>query len=587
MALYLKENLTFDRAGIQVLSEDSADGKGKDLYMKGIFIEGGVKNANQRVYPVHEIEKAVSSINEQIKGGYSVLGEVDHPDDLKINLDRVSHMITEMWMDGPAGFGKLKVLPTPMGELVKSMLTSGVKLGVSSRGSGQVNEGSGHVSDFEIITVDIVAQPSAPHAYPKAIYEGLMNMRGGNKVFETAREAAQDQKVQKYLKQGIEALIKDLKLQEKYPMLEALKPLLDNGIINEETKQAIGEAWESRITEAKEQVRAELREEFAQRYQHDKQVMVEALDKMVTESLTAELQEFADEKKQLAEDRVAFKQQMVESAGKFNNFMVAKLSEEIRELRADRKTYENAIGKLEQFTIRALAEEIQEFEADKRAVVETKVRLVAEGKAKLAELQQKFIAQSATAVKEAVTSSLESELTQLKEDIQVARENMFGRRLFEAFASEFAGTHLNENKQIRQLQSQVETVTAKLSEAVSAIEEKKALVESKETEIKIIKESAERKERLAEMLKPLNKEKSAIMRDLLEGVQTDRLQNAYEKYLPAVLNNSPVAKAAPKVALTESRVVATGDKTAKTAVEAPQTASLNNVFEIKRLAGLN
>ena len=370
-------------------------------------------------------------------------------------------------------------------------------------------------------------------------------------------------------------------------MLDAIKPLLDNGIINEETKQAIGEAWESRITEAKEQVRAELREEFAQRYQHDKQVMVEALDKMVTESLTAELQEFADEKKQLAEDRVAFKQQMVESAGKFNNFMVAKLSEEIRELRADRKTYENAIGKLEQFTIRALAEEIQEFEADKRAVVETKVRLVAEGKAKLAELQQKFIAQSATAVKEAVTSSLESELTQLKEDIQVARENMFGRRLFEAFASEFAGTHLNENKQIRQLQSQVETVTAKLSEAVSAIEEKKALVESKETEIKIIKESAERKERLAEMLKPLNKEKSAIMRDLLEGVQTDRLQNAYEKYLPAVLNNSPVAKAAPKVALTESRVVATGDKTAKTAVEAPSTESLNNVFEIKRLAGLN
>ena len=226
MALYLKENLTFDRAGIQVLSEDSADGKGKDLYMKGIFIEGGVKNANQRVYPVHEIEKAVSSINEQIKGGYSVLGEVDHPDDLKINLDRVSHMITEMWMDGPAGFGKLKVLPTPMGELVKSMLTSGVKLGVSSRGSGQVNEGSGHVSDFEIITVDIVAQPSAPHAYPKAIYEGLMNMRGGNKVFETAREAAQDQKVQKYLKQGIEALIKDLKLQEKYPYVRCYQTIV-------------------------------------------------------------------------------------------------------------------------------------------------------------------------------------------------------------------------------------------------------------------------------------------------------------------------------------------------------------------------
>ena len=372
-------------------------------------------------------------------------------------------------------------------------------------------------------------------------------------------------------------------------MLDAIKPLLDNGIINEDTKQAIAEAWESRIVEAKEQVRAELREEFSQRYQHDKQVMVEALDKMVTESLTAELSEFADEKKQLAEDRVAFKRTMVESAGKFNNFMVSKLSEEIKELRADRKTYEQAIAKLESFTIRALAEEIKEFEADKKAVVETKVRLVAEGKAKLAELQKKFIAQSATAVKEAVTSSLESELTQLKEDIQIARENMFGRRLFEAFASEFAGTHLNENKQIRQLQSQVELVTGKLSEAVQKIEEKNVLVESKEREVRIIKESAERKDKLAEMLKPLNKEKSAIMRDLLESVQTAKLQAAYEKYLPAVLNNSAVNVVAEKqTVLTESRAVVTGDKTAKTAVESSQAPDvMSNVYEMKRLAGLN
>ncbi len=208
MALYLKENLTFDRAGMIVESAED----GKNLYMKGIFIEGGVKNANQRVYPVHEIAKAVDTINEQIKGGYSVLGEVDHPDDLKINLDRVSHMIENMWMDGPCGYGKLKVLPTPMGELVKAMLSSGVKLGVSSRGSGNVNEGSGHVSDFEIVTVDIVAQPSAPHAYPKAIYEGLMNMRGGNQIFEMARDATQDQKVQKYMKEAMTRFIKDLKI---------------------------------------------------------------------------------------------------------------------------------------------------------------------------------------------------------------------------------------------------------------------------------------------------------------------------------------------------------------------------------------
>lgn len=212
MALYLRENLTFDRANIQVINEDDANGGGKKLKMKGIFIQGGVKNANQRVYPVHEIEKAVSTINEQISGGYSVLGEVDHPDDLKINLDRVSHMIDKMWMDGPCGYGSLTILPTPMGELVKAMLSMNVKLGVSSRGSGNVNEGSGHVSDFEIITVDIVAQPSAPNAYPKAIYESLMNMRGGSQIFEMAREASQDQKVQKYVQEAMKRFINELKI---------------------------------------------------------------------------------------------------------------------------------------------------------------------------------------------------------------------------------------------------------------------------------------------------------------------------------------------------------------------------------------
>ena len=178
--------------------------------MKGICIQGGVKNANQRVYPVNEIQRAVSTLNDQIKGGYSVLGEVDHPEGLNINLDRVSHMVNEMWMDGPNGYGKLKVLPTPMGALVKTMLESGVKLGVSSRGSGNVSEdGAGKVSDFEIITVDIVAQPSAPGAYPKPIYEHLMNTNGGYKAFNSAR----DKQAQEYLKEKLVNIIG--KLQSK------------------------------------------------------------------------------------------------------------------------------------------------------------------------------------------------------------------------------------------------------------------------------------------------------------------------------------------------------------------------------------
>lgn len=212
MALYLREHLTFDRANIVVESEQGEDSK-KNLYMKGIFIQGGVKNANQRVYPVSEIQSAVETLNEQIKGGYSVLGEVDHPDDLKINLDRVSHMITQMWMDGPNGYGKLKILPTPMGELVKTMLEAGVKLGVSSRGSGEVDDADGRVSGFEIVTVDIVAQPSAPNAYPKAIYEAMLNMRHGHRMLDIAKDAQRDEKVQQYLKGEVLRLIKELKIK--------------------------------------------------------------------------------------------------------------------------------------------------------------------------------------------------------------------------------------------------------------------------------------------------------------------------------------------------------------------------------------
>ena len=205
--IQLQENLTFDQANVVLENAN----EGKDLYMKGIIIQGGIRNANQRVYPVSEIGRAVKTLNDQVSGGYSVLGEVDHPEGLNINIDRVSHMITECWMDGDNGYGKLKILPTPMGNLVKTMLESGVKLGVSSRGSGNVSEdGSGSVSDFEIITVDVVAQPSAPGAYPTPIYEHLMNARGGMKAYEFAQATREDSKAQKYLKESLINIISKL-----------------------------------------------------------------------------------------------------------------------------------------------------------------------------------------------------------------------------------------------------------------------------------------------------------------------------------------------------------------------------------------
>jgi hypothetical protein len=204
----LAEHLSFDQAKIVLESEE--EGGRKSLHLNGICIQGDIRNQNQRVYSSYEIGKAVKTLNEQISGGYSVLGEVDHPQDLKINLDRVSHMITKMWMDGPNGYGKLKILPTPMGQLIESMLTAGVKLGVSSRGSGEVDS-SGNVQGFEIITVDIVAQPSAPGAYPTPVYEHLMNQTGGYQAYRIAQEVKGDPKAQKYIAESLIKIIKGLK----------------------------------------------------------------------------------------------------------------------------------------------------------------------------------------------------------------------------------------------------------------------------------------------------------------------------------------------------------------------------------------
>jgi len=189
--------------------DEGSDGK-KSLHLNGICIQGDIRNANQRVYSSEEIGRAVKTLNEQIAGGYSVLGEVDHPQDLKINLDRVSHMITKMWMDGPNGYGKLKIIPTPMGQLVQTMLESGVKLGVSSRGSGEVDQ-SGNVNGFEIITVDVVAQPSAPGAYPTPVYEHLMNNTGGYQAFKIAQEVKGDPQAQKYLAESLKRIISGLR----------------------------------------------------------------------------------------------------------------------------------------------------------------------------------------------------------------------------------------------------------------------------------------------------------------------------------------------------------------------------------------
>jgi hypothetical protein len=362
-------------------------------------------------------------------------------------------------------------------------------------------------------------------------------------------------------------------------MLDAIKPLLDSDLINEETRTAISEQWESKLNEARETVRAELREEFAQRYEHDKTVMVEALDRMVTDGLAAEIQAVQAEKQALAEDRVKFNVKMKESATKFNDFMVSKLAEEIGELRKDRKTHNESINKLESFVVKALAQEIREFAQDKKDAVDTKVRLVREARTQLETLKARFVKESAEKMSQSVAKHLKAELSQLHEDIKVARENNFGRRIFEAYAAEFGATHLSENAEIRKLNTVIASKDQKLAEAIKITEKAKTLVESKEREIRIIKESNERNKLMDDLLGPLNEEKASVMKNLLENVQTSRLKNAFEKYLPAVLADNKPAKA--KQVIAESVTEVTGNKSAKVVAE-----DRSNVIDLKRLAGL-
>jgi hypothetical protein len=364
-------------------------------------------------------------------------------------------------------------------------------------------------------------------------------------------------------------------------MLDSIKPLLDSGIINEETRTAIEEAWNNKLTEAREQVRQEIREEFAQKYEHDRAAMVEALDRMVTEGLQTELEEFSRDQRALAEDRVKFKEHMQTSLKQFDKFMVSALAEEIEELRKDRSTHKQTLGRLERFVVENLAEEIKEFASDKQAVVEARVKLVKEGRRELNSLKARMVREGAERIGNAITSNLKVELNQLKEDINAAKENLFGRKIFEAFASEFAVTHLNENNEIRKLQQKLEENQQTLIQTQTKLTTAKKLVENQERRARVIQESVNRQNVINELCSTLNRDKSRVMRELLEGVATPKLKTNFEKYLPAVLDGKTQQPASDRVALTEGRREVTGDKPASVA-----EAGENNIIDIKRLAGL-
>ena len=362
-------------------------------------------------------------------------------------------------------------------------------------------------------------------------------------------------------------------------MLDIVKQLFENNVISEEIKSEIETAWQSRIQENRDHVTATLREEFAQKYEHDKSAMVEAVEAMLTDRLQAELGELAEDRQGLIDARARYAEKMTQDSTAMESFVMNNLRKELAELHEDRQRVAHNVTQLESFIVDALAKEIAEFHADKKDLAETKVKLVRESKAKFEAIKKDFVARSAKIIEETVSKGLRSEMHQLREDIEAARRNDFGRRIFESFASEYAASHLNEKSETAKLLRVVAVKEAELEEAARVVADTQSLVENRNRELRIIKESSQRKEVMSELLGPLTGDKREVMSSLLESVQTEKLRTAFDKYISSVMNGATPAK---KV-LSEGKEI-TGDK-----AQAQQFSSEEKtaeIFDIRRLAGL-
>ena len=362
-------------------------------------------------------------------------------------------------------------------------------------------------------------------------------------------------------------------------MLDTLKSLFESSALSEEVRAELQEAWDEKIKENRQEVTAELREEFAQKYEHDKQTMVEAIDSMLSERLAEEIQEFADDRKQLAEAKAKYAIAQRENADLLKGFVMEQLQKEVSELHADKKAQAAKLATLEEFVVEALAGEIAEFHEDKKDLAETKVRLVREAKEHF--VKSNFIERSATAVSETVDKVLKNEIGQLKEDIEEARRNDFGRKLFEAFASEYSNSYLNENSETAKLLKVVSTKDKQIAEAKKAAKKAIEIAEAQQKENKVLTESVRRDKIMTDLVAPLSKDQREIMTDLLESVQTDRLQKSFDKYLPSVIDGSTPAKR--KAVLSEAKEITGNREETHMTVKADDS----NVLDLRRLAGLN
>ena len=399
-------------------------------------------------------------------------------------------------------------------------------------------------------------------------------------------------------------------------MTTKLEELLENEVLGPEVKSALQEAFQAKIKQAE----AQLQEDYAARYANDKQQLVEAMDNMMSDTIRSELEEFAEDraaliaqKAKLSRETLAAKRiaeaKVAQHTKLLNAFIAKQLKEEVAEFVSDRKTLESQrkqmakqveairesakkstqdrISKLEGFVVKKLSEEIAEFETDKKALIEQRAKLAAEGKQKINETKAAFLSKATTTLDKTLNEVIRKELVQWRDDIKVARENNFGRRIFEAVASEYMASYLSEGSEVKKLQRQLAESQSRIDEAKKQITEKTKLVESAAAQIKAANDRTQRLELMSEMLAPLARDKKAVMEEMLQDIKTVNLKEAFNRYLPTVMNGEATGAIRQKLSenATNKSVAFTGDRPNKLS-EAVREDN-QDIGQILYLAGIN
>ena len=364
---------------------------------------------------------------------------------------------------------------------------------------------------------------------------------------------------------------------------ELKKILSENTGLSKDTQKLIQEAWDTKLNETKEDLSSKLREEYARKYEHDKVSIIESMDKFLTDAIRVELEEFAEDKRKMVAERVSYATKITEHSKLLNTFITSQLKEEVQELRADKIKMAENFKKLENFLLVQLSEEIQEFRKDKKEFDAHKVKMVAEGKKELNETKQRFIKRAATITNETIQNTLRAEMTQFADDIKASRQNDFGRRVFESFVGEYLSSHLNEGSEINKLQIELASKNKELNTINEAVKQNQTVVNGLKTKLTESNDRIARSKVLGSLLQPLGKEKRAVMISMLESVKTKDLETSFNRYLPAVLNESAPVISKPKTQVLSESV--TTEKTGNRA-KAHQESDDVDMSQLKILSGI-